>query len=118
LTDEIGRTEAVTVAPGTFDVGIEVASGQTVTGCTTGTAITGIRATGTRNVIDGNNIVGASTTGISVTSGSNTASALVVRNQVRNCVTNILADPPSQVGPAVSATGTIASTNPWANFTD
>jgi hypothetical protein len=37
---------------------------------------------------------------------------------VRNCTTDFQLDPPCQSGPVVSAVGVIASTNPWANFTD
>lgn len=118
LTTQPGRTEAVTVNAGSADIGISVASSQIVAGCTVSSTVTGILVTGTRCVVDGNNLVGSHTTGISVQSGSNTANALVIRNQIRNSTTNIAADAPAQVGPIVTATGTIASTNPWANFTD
>ncbi len=113
-----GRTESVSVS-GSMDVGISVGSGQMVIGCNVGAALTGILATGTRSVIDGNNLLGTSTTGISVTSGTNQASALVIRNQMRLCTTNILADAPAQLGPIVIATGTLAAgTHPFSNFAD
>ena len=118
VTSNIGRTEAVSVPSGTNDIGIFVGSGQTVIGCTIASATTGISANGARNVIDGNNITGGSTTGISAVSGANNANALIVRNQIRNSTTKITADTPCQVGPLVNAAGTIASTSPWANFTD
>lgn len=117
FTFNAGRTENVTVQGSAIKVGISVESDQTVIGCTISQAITGIAATSTRNIIDGNNI-GFSTTAISVLSGANTASALIVRNQIRNSTTKILSDAPCQVGPLVSATGAIASTSPWANFSD
>jgi hypothetical protein len=101
----------------TGDVGISVTSRQRIIGCTISTTTTGILATGVRNVIDGTNI-DTCTTGINAVSGANTANALIVRNQIRNCTSNIAVDPPCQVGPIVTAPGTIASTNPWANFTD
>jgi len=99
------------------DVAVSVGARQRIVGCTIEIAITGILANNVRNVIDGNTI-DSCTTGISVTSGTNTANALVVRNQVRNCTNNFVLDTPCQFGPTVSATGQIASTNPWANFTD
>ncbi len=116
-TSSAGRTENVVVNGG-VDIGIAVTSGHTITGCMIGNATTAISATGTRNVIDGNNLIGASTTGILVDSGANNAQALVIRNQVRNCTTNFNLNGPCQVGPIISATNTIASTSPWANFTD
>lgn len=112
-----GRTEGV-VINATVDIGISVASSHTVTGCTIASATTGILATGTRCVIEDNNLAGAHTNGILVQSGSNTANALVIRNQIRNSTANIVADAPAQVGPIVTASGIIASTSPWANFTD
>jgi hypothetical protein len=99
------------------DAAVSVRARQRIVGCTIQTATAGILAADVRNVIDGNTI-DSCTTGISVTSGTNTAQALVVHNQIRNCTTNILADSPCQVGPVITATGTITSTSPWANFTD
>lgn len=113
-----GRTESIVIGAG-VDIGVSVTTAQTVTGCSISSGIAGILVTGIRNVVDGNNLIGPSTTGISVTSGSNTAHALVIRNQVRNCTVNIQADTPAQVGPVVSAQGLIATTaSPFSNFTD
>lgn len=112
-----GRTECVTVLSVT-NAGIAVTSNHVVSGCVLSGCTTGIQATGVRNVIDGNNITGTSTTGISAVSGTNLANSLIIRNQIRNCTTNIAADAPCQVGPVVLATGTISGTNPWSNFTD
>jgi len=94
-----------------------VGARQRIVGCNISNSTTGILAADVRNVIDGNT-VDTCTTGIKVVSGANTASALVIRNQVRNCTTNFSLDAPCQSGPVVNAIGTIASTNPWANFTD
>lgn len=116
-TSNAGRTENVVIA-GATTAGIVVSSNHMVTGCSVSGGTNAIQATGVRNVIDGNNITGSSTNGISASSGTNTANALIIRNQIRNCTTNILADAPCQVGPIVLATGTIAGTNPWTNFTD
>jgi hypothetical protein len=99
------------------DIAVSVGARQRIVGCTIFFALTGIAATDVRNVVDGNT-VDSCTTGIRISSGGNGAQALVVRNQVRNCTTNFLLDTPCQFGPTVSATGQIASTNPWANFTD
>jgi hypothetical protein len=68
--------------------------------------------TTTQAVIEGNSVASA-TTGIFVG-----ATSLVVRNRLTLCTTNIAAGANSQTGPIVAATGTITSTNPWANFTD
>lgn len=116
-TSNAGRSETLTVNLVT-NFGISVTSAHVVANCVLSVCTVGIQATGTRNVIDGNNITGTSTTGISAVSGTNGANALIVRNQIRNCTTNIAADAPCQVGPVVLATGTIAGTNPWTNFTD
>ncbi len=114
-----GKSAIAINADSTGDFGISITSAHIVTGCNISTAATAIQATGVRNVIDGNNIAGTSAFGISVVSGSNTAHALIVRNQIRNCTTNIQADAPCQFGIVVSATGQLAAgTNPWANFTD
>ena len=99
------------------DFGISIASRQRLIGCTISFCTTGISATGVRNVIEGSNIDNA-TTGINAVSGGNSANALIVRNQIRNCTVNIANDAPCQVGPIITATGFITSTNPWANFTD
>jgi parallel beta-helix repeat protein len=101
------------------NVAVSVVGQQRIVGNNISIAATGILATGAVNVIDGNTIDSCTAAGISVTSGANTAQALVVRNQVRNCTTNFLLDAPCQSGPVIIATGTIASaTNSWANFTD
>ena len=106
-----------TVFRSTGNFGVSTNSHQRIVGCTFSSMITGIVATGTHNVIEGNQ-VDTCTVGINVTSGTNTAQALVIRNQVRNCAVNITTDAPCQVGPIVTATGFISSTNPWDNFTD
>ena len=114
-------TNAGSIENSTFrscgDTALSIVSRQRIDGCNIQATTTGILATGVGNVIDGNN-VDTCTTGISATSGANGAKALIVRNQVRNCTTNITADSPCQVGPIVTANGTIVSTSPWANFTD
>jgi parallel beta-helix repeat protein len=74
---------------------------------------TGIDVRNTAGVIE-DNAVSQCATGIAVT-GSN---GLVVKNRITTCNTNLSAGVTSQTGPLVSATGVIASTNPWANFTD
>jgi hypothetical protein len=99
---------------GTNVSGIVCGGGNVVRGCTFSLSTgTGINATGLRCVVE-NNAVNGCTTGISVTG----ANGLIIRNRITFCVTNITASASSQTGPAVTATGTIASTNPWANFTD
>jgi hypothetical protein len=115
-TAEIGNVENC-VFRNCGDVAVSVNAHQRIVGCQVFSTTTGILATGGGNVIEGNS-VDTCTTGISVTSGGNTAQALVVRNQVRNCTTNFVLDALCQAGPAVNATGAIASTSPWANFTD
>jgi hypothetical protein len=109
--------DAITVhcqvnAAGTF--GISAGTGCTVKDCviSMNAGGTGILAFGS-GVIDGNAVTLA-TTGINA-SGSK---CLVVRNRVISCTTNVSASATSQVGPIVTATGPIASANPWANFTD
>jgi parallel beta-helix repeat protein len=74
---------------------------------------TGISITGTTGVVE-NNTVTSATTGISITG----TDGLVLRNTVRLCTTNFSLSATTQVGPIVSADGIIASTSPWANFTD
>jgi len=95
--------------------GISGATGCVVRGCNVHLANTGIGidVTGASGVAEGNTVANC-TTGINVTG----ANGLIVKNRVTLCTTNIAASATSQVGPPVTATGTIASTNPWANFTD
>ncbi|MBS0660358.1 MAG: hypothetical protein JSR82_19220 [Verrucomicrobia bacterium] len=118
-TSQVGRTEGVSISL-TAGVGISVNSNHAISGCTVnvGGGGTGVQATGTRNQIEGNHLAGNGGTGILASSGSNTAQALVVRNHVRGFTTRIQTDAPCQVGPSVTAAGSIASTSPWANFTD
>lgn len=116
-TEREGRSEALTVKSASTR-GIEVEDSHVVIGCTITTAPIGIEVNGQNCVVDGNNLGGAHSTAIRVASGSNTAQALVVRNQIRNATVKVVADSPAQIGPLINATGTIVATNPWANFTD
>lgn len=119
VTTLVGRTENLEVNAA-VDTGISVSSSHVIAGCSVGLASTnGILVTGNRCVVEGNNIVGNTTNGIVIASGSNTAHALVVRNQIRNCGNNIVADAPAQVAPIVNTSGIFAAaTNALANFTD
>jgi hypothetical protein len=80
-----------------------------VTGCQVADATIGIDC-GAGSLVDGNNVSG-STTGIKTTGAST-----VVRNHVTGATTAYNVAVAGQPGPIVSATGTIASTSPWANF--
>jgi hypothetical protein len=74
---------------------------------------TGINASGSNCRVE-DNMVAFCTNGI--TAGG--ANCLVVKNRITNCTVNLTSSASSQTGPTVPATGTIASTSPWANFTD
>jgi hypothetical protein len=73
----------------------------------------GIDMPGTSPVVEGNTVSGCAI-GINVSG----ASGLVVKNRVTLCTNNIVVSATTQTGPVVTATGTISSTNPWANMTD
>jgi nitrous oxidase accessory protein NosD len=105
-------------ATGVEDVGLlGVQPGCVVRGCTfvLGGAATGTGISiSTASAVVEDNTVRSCNTGINV-SGAN---GLVVHNRVTTCTTKINASATSQTGPLINATGAIASTNPWANFTD
>jgi hypothetical protein len=92
-------------------------AGCVVRGCNirlaAGNAGSGIDVSGPSGVIEDNHI-SLCQNGISATG----ANCLIVKNRVTTCTTNIISSATSQTGPVVTATGIIASTNPWANFTD
>jgi hypothetical protein len=92
-----------------------LSAGAVVRGCTVrlNGSGTGIDVRNTAGVIEDNS-VSECATGVAVT-GNN---GLVVKNRITACNTNVNASATSQTGPLVSATGAIASTSPWANFTD
>jgi parallel beta-helix repeat protein len=71
----------------------------------------GVRASGGGNRIDGNHVT-LNDLGIR-TDGSNN---IVVRNTARGNATAFSYAGTNTVGPTVAASGTIASTSPWANF--
>jgi hypothetical protein len=85
-------------------------NGQTATGSA------GIRVNGANNRIDGNNVLNHSRAltdvGIQVSAAGN----LVVRNSASNNTANFSITGVNTVDPVITATGTITSTNPWANF--
>lgn len=89
--------------------GIRCSGVARVVGCQVADATTGIDC-GAGSLVDGNNVIGA-TTGIKTT-----GAALVTRNHVTSSTTPYNVAVAGQPGPIVVATGTIASTNPWANF--
>lgn len=89
--------------------GIRCSGAGRVVGCQVADATTGIDC-GAGSLVDGNNVIGA-TTGIKTV-----GAALVTRNHVTSSTTPYNVAVAGQPGPIVSATGTIASTNPWANF--
>jgi parallel beta-helix repeat protein len=72
----------------------------------------GIHATGASNHIEGNTVVG-NDRGIHVDAAGN----FIARNTARNCATAYAVSGTQTMGPIITATGTITSTNPWANFT-
>ncbi|RYD61625.1 MAG: hypothetical protein EOP83_16585 [Verrucomicrobiaceae bacterium] len=84
--------------------------------CTVSNAsVGGIEYSGQGGLVEGNSVRGCPT-GIQTTASSNRA---VVRgNTVTTCPTRYNMNANSVVGPIVTATGTIASTNPFANFSD
>ncbi|HEX2748913.1 MAG TPA: right-handed parallel beta-helix repeat-containing protein [Verrucomicrobiales bacterium] len=95
--------------------GMVCGNGCVVRGCSISLAGSGIgiSATGSQCVIDTNSIRSCAT-GINLT-GTN---GLVIRNRITLCTVNLFTSATSQAGPVVTAQGLIASTNPWANFTD
>jgi hypothetical protein len=99
----------------TGSFGVNGISGCTVKGCTIrlNSSGIGIELSGTGGMIQ-DNFVHFCATGINA-SGTK---ILVVRNRVSDCTANISSSATTQTGPMVTATGTIASTNPWANFTN
>jgi hypothetical protein len=95
---------------------VRLAIGCTVRGCNlegvSGFPIIGI--TGSDNVVDGNR-TRLGTYGVQVSAGG--GSNVIVRNtflEPANGATVTMAT--DSVGPLVSTSGTISSTNPWANF--
>jgi Right handed beta helix region len=73
----------------------------------------GIKVVGSGCRVDGNNLVGSgNTVGILVDVGGN----IIFRNSVRNYGTHYSFSGTNTVGPIITATGTISTTNPWANF--
>jgi len=71
----------------------------------------GIRVTGGGNRIDGNSIV-ANGTGIAVAASGN----FIVRNTAHSNSTNYSVAGTQTIGPIITTSGNIISTNPWANF--
>lgn len=104
----------------TLNIGIDLenAVGSVVRGCrfNLGGAGIGISCNGTRNRIEDNTISGC-TVGINASSAS--TGGLIVRNRVTDCTLPMTFNASTwQVGPRISATGDITTTNPWANFVD
>lgn len=101
----------VSVVSGT---GIRAIAAATVRHCsvTGSNGVTGIDLLATASECDGNKVNGCST-GIKAVGNT-----LVVRNHVTSTTTRFSVAGTVQFGPQVSAGGTIASTSPWANFTD
>ncbi len=75
------------------------------------TAAAGILITGSNNRVEGNNTVNC-THGIRV----ETAGNLIISNSASNCSIGFAVTGAQTIGPIISATGTISSSNPWANF--
>ena len=71
----------------------------------------GIHATGSDNRIEANN-VSNSDRGIDVDAGGN----LIIKNSASSNGNNYDITGPQTIGPIITATGTITTTNPWANF--
>lgn len=71
----------------------------------------GIYVTGSDNRIDGNNVTD-NDRGIDTDAGGN----LIIRNSASGNTTNYDITGTQTIGPIITATGTIASTSPWANF--
>lgn len=96
--------------------GIAAAGGRArITGCSVETCIqTGINCGSPGGILDGNVVAGCEL-GIRTYSGSK----VVARgNDVTTCTTKYQFDPATRAGPVVTAAGTIASTSPFANFSD
>ncbi|MEK7952899.1 hypothetical protein WKV53_20470 [Luteolibacter sp. Y139] len=87
-----------------------------ISGCSVANAgVLGIQFGGSGGVLDDNTVTGCPT-GIQTLAGSG---RVVVRgNSVSTCTTRYSMSANSAVGPIVTATGIIASTNPFANFSD
>ncbi len=74
----------------------------------------GLRAAGSQNHIADNTVTVCST-GITVAGG---AANLVVRNFIHSCDTNLVGGTGNLIGPTNSATSSLVTNHPWANFTD
>ncbi|HEX5400297.1 MAG TPA: right-handed parallel beta-helix repeat-containing protein [Verrucomicrobiae bacterium] len=76
----------------------------------------GIYLNASNNRVEANHVVGSGQAGIQVASGS-PARNLIIRNSVSGNGSSNYVTPGQQiVGPLITATGTISSSNPWANF--
>ena len=100
---------------GSSTTGIRAVANAKITQCeVSGATITiGIDCQAGGSVIDGNNVFGC-TTGIKAVGAT-----LVTRNHVTNSPTKFNVAAAVQLGPVITATGTLTTaTNPWTNFTD
>jgi hypothetical protein len=71
----------------------------------------GIHATGAGNHIEGNTVIAADR-GYDVDAAGN----FIARNTARSCTTAYATTGTQTIGPIITATGTITTSNPWANF--
>ncbi len=113
--------------------GIALQTGSNVTGCTAarnrngihtlgscrivsnlvvGNTSAGIRVKGTGNRIENNTARDNLEVGLDILTGGN----LVIRNSATTNPQSFSIAPGNTVGPIVTGTGTITSSNPWANF--
>ncbi len=95
-------------------VGIRATAAARILNCEVAgsSTVIGIDAQAGSTTLDGNNVSGCAT-GIKAS-----GSTLVIRNHVTTSTAKFTVTAACQVGQIVSATGGIASTSPWANFTD
>lgn len=92
-------------------VGIKVSVDCLVLNNTCDSNDAGIHVTGSDNRIDGNNVTD-NVRGIDIDVSGN----LVIRNSASGNTTNYDILGTQTIGPIIASTGTITSTNPWANF--
>jgi hypothetical protein len=71
----------------------------------------GILVTGSNNRVEGNNTINCNH-GIRVDGAGN----LIIANSSSNCTIGFAVTGAQTIGPVISASGTISSSNPWANF--
>lgn len=100
------------------------ASGSTVIGNTcignntaNGTSDAGIFLVSANNRVENNHVTGSGNAGIQIWNYSGYTNNIIIKNSVSGNGANNYLTPNAQiVGPLINTTGTISSSNPWANF--